>query len=244
MCGQHRTQIKTKELSLWLPLRSEMSWPEFVFVCFFFLYSVSGAWTSLSCTAMWSARVLKAYFDFEDAKCPQGMQLNVSPQQYIDTSVCAVSLLVVDLVAWEVGGHKLNPGWKFGNRSSGQNISPGCGCLWDSASLVNANVSVCACPAAYRHHAQPRWHLNSSRRLELAENDQSWMQLFHSYKLLHFLWISLSQSQPFQCKSPSLPPFPSSLGPQSHVAQSTFWPLAWQDLLKQKNRLRPRESLD
>lgn len=37
------------------------------------------------------------YFDFEEAKCPQGM--DVSSQQYIDPCVC-------DLAAWEVGGNK------------------------------------------------------------------------------------------------------------------------------------------
>lgn len=117
-----------------------------------------------------SVRVLMVYLYFEEATCPQGMQLDVSSQQYIDTSVCLwlSSELLAGCGCLGRGRKRAlqNPGWKFGNGSTGQNISPGCGCLWDSASLVHL------------HPAQPRWLLKSLREdWKWPKNDQCRMFL-------------------------------------------------------------------
>lgn len=90
------------------------------------------------------------------------MQLDVSLQQYIVTSgVC----LLVSLLVAESGclgsGRKLalqNPGWKSGNGSAGQNISPGCGCVCVCGTLlllVHVHVNVYVHQAARRHSTQP-----------------------------------------------------------------------------------------
>lgn len=128
-------------------------WDVMTWICVFFF--APGVWASLSCTSLWSVRVLMSVLWLWGSKVSTG-------------NGCLFTAIYRPVCLWSgcLGSRRKqalqNPGWKFGNGGTGQNISPGCGCLWDSASLVHVHVNVCVHPAAYRHPAQPRWHLNSS----------------------------------------------------------------------------------
>lgn len=121
------------------------------FICFFSLLLVFEPQSSMS---LWPVRVLMSVFWLWGREVSIG---NAAGIIFTAVYIAQVS------AAWEVGGEQAlqNPDWKFGNWGTGQNISPGCGCLWDSASLVT--VQVCVHPAAYRHSTLCRSHLNSSR---------------------------------------------------------------------------------
>lgn len=94
---------------------------------------------------LWLVRVLMSVFCLWGNKASTG---NAAGRVFVaiyrhKCVFVLVSLLVAGCSSLGSGRKQQNPGWKFGNGSTGQNISPGCGCLWDSASLVRVYVCVC-----------------------------------------------------------------------------------------------------
>lgn len=89
-----------------------------------------------------------------------------------------------------------NPAWEFGNRSRGQNISFGCGCLWDSLLHVHVHQTACSCSSQPYALKSPLQKNGNARKWSVPN-----APVVVTHKHVSFLWITFFQGKTFQFKS-------------------------------------------